>query len=74
MRDSVALLCRTAAENKFEEPGKLCSGWANMHKQLRLKPLKNNQMGSIFHLWICFIGCDEYEMPEYSMSAGNPVV
>lgn len=34
-----------------------------MHKQLRLKPLKNNQMGSIFHLWVCFIACDEFKMP-----------
>lgn len=34
-----------------------------MHKQLRLKPLKNNQMGSIFHLWVCFVGCDEFKMP-----------
>lgn len=74
MRDSVALLCRTAAENKFEKPGTLCSGWANMHKQLRLKPLKNNQMGSIFHLLICFIECDEYQMPGCSVSAENTVV
>lgn len=40
-----------------------------MHKQLRLKPLKKKQMGSIFHLWICFIGYDEYEMPEGGTSA-----
>ena len=71
VRDSVVLLCRTAVENKFEKHGAVLSGWAHMHKQLRLKSLKNKQMGSIFHLWICFIGCDEYEMPECSTSAGK---
>lgn len=71
VRDSVALLCRTAGENKFEQPGELCSGWENMHKRWRLKPVKNKQMGSIFHLWICFIGCDEYEVPGCSTFAEN---
>lgn len=45
-----------------------------MHKRWRLKPFKNKQMGSIFHLWICFIGCDEYEMPGCSIFAENTAV
>lgn len=68
MHGCVALLCRTAGENKFGKPVVLCSGWVHMHKQLRLKQLKNNQMGSIFHLLICFIERDEYETPGYSKS------
>lgn len=45
-----------------------------MHKQLRLKPLKNNQMGSIFHLWVCFVGCDEFKMPGSRTRKANAAV
>lgn len=74
VHDSVALLCRTAGENKFQQPDALCSSWENMHKRWCLKSFKNKQMGSIFHLWICFIGCDEYEMPGCSRFAQNAAV